>query len=90
MARSLSSSFICRDETLTLVLIAGIQNCDEIATTFYLEQLCAEAALAAGVFALTLKAMRMVMMQVPASFFEAIAGRRPTDHAPLQAGQTIH
>lgn len=89
------SPFICRDETLVMGLVSGIQNCDEAATTFCLELLCCrkrcgEAAQAAGDFALTLKALHMVMMPIPTPVLQSIAGRHHTHHAEPQAAPTIH
>lgn len=90
------SQFICRDEALVMGLIAGIQNCDESATFICLERLCcrmrrANAASAAGDYALTLKAMHMVMKPIPVSVIETITAR---PHAAVefeqQAGPTIH
>lgn len=90
------SQFICRDETLVMGLIAGIQNCDETATLICLERLCCrmrrgDAASAAGDYALTLKAMRMVMMPIPAPVIEMVAGRpQAINDVDPAAGPTIH
>jgi hypothetical protein len=65
------SYFICRDETLVMGLIAGIQNCDDPTVMLCLGKLCCadrgdEAAMAAGNFALTLKFMGKTMLPIPA------------------------
>lgn len=71
---------ICRDETLVMGLIAGIQNADEPAVLFCLEKLCCanlcdRAALAAGSFALTLKSMDQTMLPIPAHVIKRILKR---------------
>ena len=86
---------ICRDETLVMGLISGIQNCDEAATTFCLERLCclkrrSEAGLAAGDFALTLKAMRMVMRPIPAPVLVSVVDRPPGHPAEARFSRTLH
>lgn len=64
------SHAICRDETLVMGLIAGIQNGYGAAVELCLHKLCCPrlcdaAAMGAGTFALTLKAMDAVMMPIP-------------------------
>jgi len=87
--------FICRDETLVLGLIAGIQHADERAVMFCLEKLCCpnlcdRTALAAGTFALTLKALDQTMLPIPSHVIERILRRAkagPDDGFPYG---TIH
>ncbi len=74
------SRFICRDETLVMGLIAGIQNGDEPAVHFCLDTLCRRdlrdrAAMSAGAFALTLKALDYTMLRIPAYVVERIVAR---------------
>lgn len=88
------SYFICRDETLVMGLIAGIQNGDEPTVTLCLEKLCYsdlcdQAAMAAGNFALTLKSMDKVMLPIPAHVVARITTRSPGSEHGLSDG-TIH
>lgn len=74
------SRFICRDETLVLGLISGIQNGDEPAVHFCLDKLCRHdlrdrTAMSAGAFALTLKALDYTMLPIPADVVERIVAR---------------
>ncbi|MCR9135550.1 MAG: hypothetical protein NXI27_06130 [Alphaproteobacteria bacterium] len=87
--------FVCRDETLVMGLIAGIQNVDQQAVEFCLVTLCCPdtcdaVAMAAGHFALNLRAMDQVMTPIPvhvlsglvetASDVETAASTNPTLH----------
>ena len=87
------SHFICRDETLVMGLIAGIQNGDEPTVKLCLEKLCCsnlcdQVAMAAGNFALTLKWMDKMMLPIPAHIIDRIADRPPqSDNA---SRNTIH
>lgn len=88
------SRFICRDETLVMGLIAGIQNCDEQTVTLCLEKLCCaklcdQAAMAAGNYALTLKWMDKVMLPIPADIIERIMECSPESDTDTHHG-TIH
>ena len=89
------SRFICRDETLVMGLIAGIQNGDEPTVHYCLEKLCRpdhrdSAAMAAGIFALTLKAMDCTMLPIPAHVVERIMARPQAGTLDAFASGTIH
>lgn len=71
---------ICRDETLVMGLIAGIQNGDDPAIDLCLRKLCRRplcdnAAMAAGTFALTLKFLGQTMLPIPAHVVARILDR---------------
>ncbi|MGB3391563.1 MAG: hypothetical protein WBA88_26715 [Pseudaminobacter sp.] len=89
------SRFICRDETLVMGLISGIQNCDEPAVHFCLEKLCCpplrdRAVMAAGSFALTLKELDYMMLPLPVNVVERIIARAQVDiHDGFVSG-TVH
>lgn len=89
------SRFICRDETLVMGLIAGIQNSDEECVLLCLENLCRrglidQAAVAAGDFALTLKAMDQTMLPVPARVVARLLERQQRRAADDATYGTIH
>lgn len=86
---------ICRDETLVMAMIAGIQNADEPTVTFCLEKLCCRdlrdrAILAAGAFALTLKYMDQVMLPIPVHVVERILARSGLGTLDGFTSGTIH
>lgn len=87
--------YVCRDETLVLGLIAGFQNVDERAIHACIGSLCCprqfdQVAMAAGVFALTLKHMDQVLMPIPARVIERIASRYETSPSGAPLSETIH
>lgn len=94
------SSHICRDETLILGLIAGIQNGDDRAADQCLRALtcptrCEPVAVAAGNFALILKGLGKTLLPIPLPVIEDILERtnRPQFAAgPNRAppGATLH
>lgn len=89
------SRFICRDETLVMGLIAGIQNGDQPAVEFSLKELCCpnlceDVAMAAGVFALELKAMDKIMMPIPAHVLARIIERSQHEDEAPRTNRTIH
>jgi hypothetical protein len=89
------SHHICRDETLVMALIAGIQNGDEQTIHFCLEKLCRHdrrdpAAIAAGTFALTLKSMDYTMLPIPAHVVARIMFRTPAKILDALISGTIH
>lgn len=86
---------ICRDETLVMALIAGIQNADERTIHYCLEKLCRpdhrdRAAMAAGVFALILKSLDHTMLPIPAHVVEQILSRTPAIALDALVSGTIH
>lgn len=89
------SRFVCRDETLVMALIAGIQNGDEPTVHYCLEKLCRpdhrdRAAMAAGAFALTLKALDHTMLPIPAHVVERIMSRPQAKTLDALVSGTIH
>lgn len=92
---NVGSRFICRDETLVMAMIAGVQNADEPTVTFCLEKLCSHdhrdrAILAAGAFALTLKYMDQVMLPIPVHVVERVLTRSRSGMLDELAAGTIH
>lgn len=90
-----SSRFICRDETLVMGLIAGIQNCNELTVHFCLEKLCRRTlrdrtAMSAGAFALTLKALDHIMWPIPAHVVERIVAKAQCTLLDEFTSGTIH
>lgn len=89
------SSFICRDETLVMALIAGFQNGDEPTVHYCLDKLCrpdrcSQAAMAAGTFALTLKALDYTMLPIPSQVVEQIMSRPQAKALDVLISGTIH
>lgn len=87
--------FICRDEILVMALIAGIQNVDEPAVHLCLEKLCHPdrrdtSVMAAGGFALTLKALDYTMLPIPAHVVERIMSRLQTTALDTPVHRTVH
>lgn len=92
---NVGSRFICRDETLVMAMIAGIQNADEPTVTFCLERLCPNdqrdrAILAAGAFTLTLKCMDQVMLPIPIHVVEKVIVRAKVNVLDKLTAGTIH
>ncbi|MBB4303186.1 hypothetical protein GGD81_002229 [Rhodobium orientis] len=89
------SRAICRDETLVIGLIAGLQNGDDQTTAFCLHrlccpQLCDTVAAAAGNFALTLKCFDKVMLPVAVHVLvRLLAATRDGDDDP-SGGAVLH
>ncbi len=86
---------ICRDETLVMGLIAGIQNGDEPAIDLCLRKLCRRplcdsAAMAAGTFALTLKFLGQTMLPIPAHVVARILDRARRAGDGGASRRTIH
>lgn len=74
------SRHLCRDESLVMGLIAGIQNRDDAATELCLTALTCppryqDVAMAAGTFAFVLNAVNKVLMPIPASVVRDILAR---------------
>jgi hypothetical protein len=89
------SRHICRDESLVMALIAGIQNGDEQTIHYCLEKLCRPdrrdpAAMTAGAFALTLKSMDCTMLPIPAHVVERIMSRPQAKALDALVSGTIH
>lgn len=89
------SRLVCRDETLVMGLIAGIQNTDERAVLFCLEKLCCRhlcdrATFAAGDFALTLKALDQTMLPIPAHVIQRTLDRARSGPDDGFIAGTIH
>lgn len=88
------SRHICRDESLVMGLIAGIQNRDDEATELCLTGLscrsrCEDVALAAGTFAFVLTALSKVLMPIPASVVRDILARSEAAER-RHTGATLH
>lgn len=89
------SRCICRDETLVMGLIAGIQNCDDPTVRLCLERLCSwnlreRTAIAAGTFAQTLKVLDYTMLPIPAHVVERILARSHENAFDALTSGTIH
>lgn len=87
--------FICRDETLVMGLIAGIQNVDQPAVEFCLAKLCCRntcdtVAMAAGLFAINLRSMDQVMTPIPVHALAEIVERTASTDAEPVARPTLH
>jgi hypothetical protein len=94
MLRS-GSPFICRDETLVLGLIAGLQNGDDPTVDFCLErlccpQLCGEVSFAAGHFALTLKCHGKMMQPLAVHVLARILAASRDEDDDWRDLRTIH
>ena len=91
---------ICRDETLILGLVSGLQNGDDRAADLCLRALtcpsrCEPVAVAAGNFAFILKGMGKTLLPIPAPVIRGIlerTGRHPSapEDARRPAGATLH
>lgn len=94
------SRHICRDETLILGLVSGLQNGDDRAADLCLRTLtcpgrCGPVAVAAGNFAFILKSMGRKLLPIPAPVIHAIlerTARHPSapEGARRPAGATLH
>lgn len=87
--------FVCRDETLVMGLIAGIQNADQPAVDFCLANLCYretcdEVAMAAGLFAINLRAMGQMMAPIPAHSLADIVEKAASSDGNGTAYLTLH
>lgn len=87
--------FICRDETLVMGLIAGIQNADQPAVEFCLTNLCCRntcdaVAMAAGDFAINLRSMDQVMVPIPVHALADCMDRAASTGIKSVARPTLH
>lgn len=86
---------VCRDETLVMGLIAGMQNGDEDAIHLCMEALCClsqfgPVAAVAGNYALTLKRVDQAMLRIPADFVRRVALRTTGWPRAVPTLMTIH
>ncbi len=71
---------LCREECLTLAMIAGAQHCDELVVRKCLDAMtcptrCDAVAMAAGSFALTLRSMNQKLLPIPVNVVDDIVNR---------------